>query len=360
MSRIKVLVVDDSIFMQRVIKKILDGNENTEVAAVAGDGLEALEILKTNEIDVVTMDIRMPRMDGLEALKSIMKTKPVPVIIISSYTRKGTEDTIYYLESGAVDFITKPSISCTNDLMRFERELRQKIRIASTARLIGPIQDSRPVLQLIKKAETDGGAAKYVIAIGCSTGGPKALQQVLQVMPRGLEGAVLVVQHMPPGFTRSLAERLDSYCQLSVKEAQHNEVIRAGHCYIAPGGYHMRMLTNERDGLPIITLDRGRPVSGHRPSVDVLFESLCDVKSKKVIAVVLTGMGSDGSRGILKLKQQRECLAIAQDQDTSVVFGMPGSAIRTGVIDKVSALDSIGREILKSLEVSESGCKPVS
>ncbi|HZX46195.1 MAG TPA: chemotaxis response regulator protein-glutamate methylesterase [Clostridia bacterium] len=350
MNRIKVLVVDDSVFMQRVIKRALEKNEKTEVAAVAGDGLQALEILKKRDIDVVTMDIRMPRMDGFEALKAIMDTKPVPVIMISSYTKKGVEDTIRYLETGAVDFITKPSPSRVNDLERFERELNLKIAIASTARLIGLMPVKRPVIQLPGREIAHDRVLRHVIAIGCSTGGPKALQQVLQVIPGSIDCAVLVVQHMPPGFTGSLAERLEAICQLKVKEAQHNETVRAGYCYIAPGDYHMRVSKGSEEGIKI-TLDKGNAVSGHRPSVDALFESLGDIEAEKVVAVILTGMGSDGSRGIVKLKQKRDCIAIAQDRDTSIVFGMPGSAIKTGFVDKVTALGDIGEEILKSLEV---------
>jgi len=351
MNRIKVLVVDDSVFMQRVIKKVLEKNEKTEVAAVAGDGLQALEILKKREIDVVTMDIRMPRMDGFEALKAIMDTKPVPVIMISSYTKKGAEDTIRYLETGAVDFITKPSLNRANDLQRFERELNIKIAVAATARLIGPLPEKRPAIQLPPGTTiTHERVLRHVIAIGCSTGGPKALQQVLQVIPGSIEGAVLVVQHMPPGFTRSLAERLDAVCQLKVKEAQHYETVRAGYCYIAPGDYHMRVFADREEGIRI-ALDKGDIISGHRPSVDALFESVSDIEAEKVVAVILTGMGSDGSRGIVKLKQKRDCVTIAQDRDTSIVFGMPGSAIKTGFVDKVTALGDIGEEILKSLEV---------
>ena len=350
MNRVKVLVVDDSVFMQRVIKTVLEKNERTEIAAVAGDGLQALEILKKNEIDVVIMDIRMPRMDGFEALKAIMDTKPVPVIMISSYTKKGAEDTIRYLETGAVDFITKPSLNRANDLDRFERELNLKIAVASTARLIGSMPVKRPVIQLPGSAIAHDRVLRHIIAIGCSTGGPKALQQVLQVIPDSIDGAVLVVQHMPPGFTRSLAERLDTVCQLKVKEAQHCETVRAGYCYIAPGDYHMRVSAGSEEGIKI-NLDKGDTVSGHRPSVDVLFEAISDIEAEKVVAVILTGMGSDGSMGIVKLKQKRDCIAIAQDQDTSIVFGMPGNAIKTGFIDKVTALDDIGEEILKSLEV---------
>ena len=350
MNRVKVLVVDDSVFMQRVIRKALEKNEKIEVAAVAGDGLQALEILKKREIDVVTMDIQMPRMDGFEALKAIMDIKPVPVIMISSYTKKSAEDTIRYLEAGAVDFITKASHNRANDLERFERELNLKIAVVSTARLTGTMPAKKPVIQRPGSAVTNERVLRHVIAIGCSTGGPKALQQVLQVIPGSIDGAVLVVQHMPPGFTRSLAERLDASCQLKVKEAQHCERVRAGYCYIAPGDYHMRVSEDSEEGIKI-TLDKGDPVSGHRPSVDALLESISDIETEKVVAVILTGMGSDGSRGIVKLKQKKDCITIAQDRDTSVVFGMPGSAIKTGLIDKVTALDDIGEEILKSLEV---------
>ncbi len=192
---------------------------------------------------------------------------------------------------------------------------------------------------------------KYIVAIGSSTGGPKALQQVLPIIPGNIAGAVMVVQHMPPGFTKSFAERLDSLCQLKVKEAQHGEKIRAGYCYIAPGGYHMRVCNDNVNGKTMIKLGSGAAVSGHKPSVDVLFESLSDIHVFKTVAVIMTGMGNDGSAGLAKLKRLRGSHAIAQDRESSIVFGMPSVAIKKGLIDKVANLNSIGGEILKSLEV---------
>lgn len=348
---IKVLVVDDSAFIRQLIKRILENNKSIVVAATAGDGIEALEILETKRIDVVVMDIHMPRMDGLETLKAIMAKKPLPVIMISSHTKKGAFETIRFLETGAIDFVTKPTADRDNDLGRFERELKLKIIVASTAKLSGLLYTRKPAAAVTGGTEYDRGKVRQVVAIGCSTGGPKALQRVLPVIPRSIAGAVLVVQHMPSGFTKSLAERLDAICQVRVKEAQHRETIKPGYCYIAPGDYHMRMVQGEKYGEYQIALDRSDAVSGHRPSVDVLFGSLCEIQIEKTVAVILTGMGSDGSRGINKLKQRGGCFTIAQDQDTSVVFGMPGSAIKMGAIDKVAALDDIGEVILKSLEV---------
>jgi two-component system chemotaxis response regulator CheB len=350
-DKIKVLVVDDSAFMQRVINSILKDNERIEIAAVAGDGAEALEILKQKRIDVVTMDVEMPGMNGLEALKAIIETRPTPVIMISSHTKRGAVETIQSLDIGAVDFITKPSTGLENDLARFGREIKQKIAVASTARLIGRRPGRRPVLNVPKPEGIYGTSVRYMIAIGSSTGGPKALQRVLPVIPGSIAGAVMVVQHMPAGFTKSLAERLDTFCQLKVREAKDRELVKSGHCYIAPGGCHMRVNRGAREREYVIRLDEGPVVSGHRPSVDVLFESLSRVQIEKMVAVIMTGMGSDGSAGLAKLKEFRGCPAIAQNEESSIVFGMPGTAIKNGLIDKVADLDSIGEEILKSLEV---------
>lgn len=193
--------------------------------------------------------------------------------------------------------------------------------------------------------------ANSIVAIGASTGGPRALQKVIPVIPAGFKGAVLVVQHMPSGFTKSLAERLDLISSLRVKEAEDDETVKPGHCYIAQGDLHMRVNQSIVGGKYVIKLDRGCPVRGHRPSVDVLFESLSNVEVDRAVAVILTGMGSDGARGIAKLKKERGWKTIAQDEKTSVVFGMPDSAIKLGAIDKIADLGNIGKEIVKSLEV---------
>jgi len=352
LHKIRVMIVDDSAFMRQLIDRILAKHEAVEVVARAGNGMEALEKIKQNKVDVITMDVEMPGMNGLEALKQIMSTKPTPIVMISSFTKNGAMETIEALNVGAVDFITKPSNILDLGTRQFETELIEKITVAYKARL----KSCTPYRQSNERVYGDAGIGsspiRSLIAVGASTGGPRALQEVVPVIPGCLEGAVLIVQHMPPEFTKSLAERLDTLSQIRVKEAENGEIIKSGYCYIAPGGLHMRVIQGKRDREYLIKLDRGEPVSGHRPSVNVLFESLSMVDIEKAVAVIMTGMGSDGARGIEKLKQERGWMTIAQDEDTSVVFGMPGSAIKLGAIDKITALCNIGKEILKSLEVS--------
>ncbi len=350
MQQINVMIVDDSAFVRKVMEEILTTRENIKVVAKARNGVEALEKLKRHKIDVITMDVEMPEMNGLEALEAIMHQCPTPVVMVSNYTRRGTEETLRALEIGAVDFVAKPTDFANTNLDELKEKVIEKVRIAAVARLQRRNTDkgsSRPV-------SGKGGAAPKIgkiVAIGASTGGPKALQEVLAGLPDNLDAAILVVQHMPHEFTRSFAERLDSICQLEIKEAEDGEIIRTGCGYIAPGGFHMRAVRSQVDNNCIIKLGKDQAVSGHRPSVDVLFESLSNLGAGKIAAVIMTGMGSDGAKGMKMIKEKVKCFTLAQDEETSIVFGMPRSAIKLGIVDKVVPLKSIAGEITRYLEV---------
>lgn len=347
-NAIKVLIVDDSAFMRKVLTDILESDDSICVVGTAVDGKDALEKIRQLDPDVVTLDVDMPVMDGINCLKEIMQKNPKPVIMLGSGTEYGAEMTIRALDEGAVDFVAKPKniFDIRNDIKK--NEIIEKIIIAKNIKLKS-IQkkviddDKRMVAKNAKPV-------KNIIAIGCSTGGPKALQSVIPYLPRDMSIAVLVVQHMPPGFTKSLAERLDSKSNLLVKEATHMEKVLEGYAYIAPGDSHMKVQA-AANGDIIINLDKSPPVGGHRPSVDVMMTSLSETGLKNIIGVILTGMGADGSIGIKKLKEVNESFIIAQDEETSVVYGMPKMAVQTGAVDKIVSLEKIPGEIIQYLGV---------
>lgn len=344
----KVLIVDDSAFMRKVLSDIIDSEESLIVIGTATDGRDALQKIESLNPDVVTLDVEMPVMDGINCLREIMKRTPKPVIMLSSGTEHGAELTIRALDEGAVDFIAKPKniFDIKND--KKKREIVEKISIAVNINF-------SDIKNKLSKGDSDllihnNKVLKNIIAIGASTGGPKALQSVIPYLPGNMQAAVLIVQHMPPGFTNSLAERLDSKSGLVVKEASHKEKILAGHVYIAPGDSHM-LIETAANGDILIKLDKSPPVGGHRPSVDVMMNSLSDTGLKNIVGVILTGMGGDGSIGIKKLKEVNKSYIIAQDERTSVVYGMPKMAVQTGVVDKVVSLDKISDEIIQFLGV---------
>jgi len=345
---IKVLIVDDSAFMRKVLSDMIESEESLTVVGTAVDGQDALQKIQNLDPDVITLDIEMPVMDGISCLREIMRRFPKPVVMLSSLTDHGADLTIKALDEGAVDFVAKPKnifdIKCDTK----KNEIIEKIIIASKVKfnkLKRKLNDKGD-----EPTNSSNKALKHIIAIGTSTGGPKALQSVIPLLPGDIPAAVLIVQHMPPGFTNSLAERLDSKSQLVVKEALHKEKILTGHAYIAPGDSHM-MFEAASNGDIYINLDKSPPVGGHRPSVDVMMNSLSDTGFKNIIGVIMTGMGADGSIGVKKLKEVNKSYIIAQDEETSVVFGMPKMAIQTGAVDKVVPLDKISQEIIQYLGV---------
>lgn len=357
-KKIKVLVVDDSAFMRRIISDILNSNDKIEVLDTARNGSEAISKAIKLKPDVVTLDIEMPVMNGLDALPQIIKVVPTAkVIMFSSTTRRGTDETIKALELGAVDFITKPSGTIVN--IKIE-DIRDEIinTVIQVAYLTKKNNNSAEVKKLIYKSSNlertfnnmiDSKRTKYIVAIGTSTGGPRALQDVIPYMPEDIPATFLIVQHMPPGFTKSLAVRLNNLSKITVKEAENGDILKPGTAYIAPGDYHMVI---NRTGLDeyIISLNSDPTVSGHRPSVNVMMESIAKIENKNLIAVMMTGMGSDGSEGMKKIKMAGG-KTIAQDEESCVVYGMPKAVVNAGIVDSIVPLDRIAAEIIKYMGV---------
>lgn len=349
MQPYKVLVVDDSAFMRKIIADIISEDAAFKVVDTAKNGMEALEKTRLLKPDVVTMDVEMPVMSGLEALRRMMDNHPVPVIMLSSLTREGSMETLRALEWGAVDFVPKPSGSISLDLHDVKQLLLEKLHAAVQAnvrRPAGAEPEPKPEQASEKKADKKPPAAKqllsrpepaaegsqqpvpapweHLVAIGTSTGGPRALQLVLTRLPAQFKAPVLVVQHMPPKFTNSLARRLDSLCEIRVVEAEDGMRLEPGTAYIAPGGFHMTVV--RQTDFRIRLLDDA-PRKGHRPSVDVLFESLLPFRELKRHIVLMTGMGSDGAMGMKALRDAGAVTTIAEAESTCVVYGMPRRAV---------------------------------
>lgn len=368
MESIRVLVVDDSALMRRIITDILQSDPGIQVVATARNGKHALEVLAQQQADVVTLDIEMPLMDGLQTLPKILQLHKLPVIMLSSLTMAGAEHTIRALELGAFDFIAKPSGSISLDLAKVSDELITKVKAAGQyrkniqsgfkfsalftkpKRMIEswrnagntPPPDSSSHKTVVRAA----GSIKHLVAIGTSTGGPRALQTVLSGLPGDLQAAVVVVQHMPPGFTKSLANRLDQLCAVRVHEAEHGQVLEAGHVYLAPGDYHMEVA--ETGGQLSIRLDQSPPVGGHRPAVNNLFRSVAALRGIHLQAVILTGMGSDGAEG-LRLIKLAGGQTISEAKETCVVYGMPKAAFETGAVDAVVPLPQVAAQMMRFL-----------
>lgn len=359
---IKVLVVDDSAFMRKVITDILNSDEKIEVIGTAVNGEEAISKMLSLKPDIITLDVEMPVMDGLICLQNIKKLSDTPVLMLSSLTHAGAETTILALEYGAIDFITKPQNIFDMTSAEKKAELICKIKV-----IYGlchkdkdglKIKDPIKINSIKEKEESalksgcktpPSSGIKKIVAIGISTGGPKSLREVIPYLPADLPAAVLLVQHMLPGFTKSLAERLDSISKIEVKEARDNEVIKEGCVYLSPGDCHMKVKFNGDNKLTVKLSDEP-PVGGHRPSVDVMMESLSETGLSDIIAVIMTGMGGDGSKGIKKIKRVNKGFVIAQDEKSSIVFGMPKVAIETGTVDLVVPLNEIAKEIIRIVE----------
>ncbi len=346
---IKVLIVEDSSFMRRLLKEIFEENRNIQVVGEASNGKEALDFIKNNTVDVITLDIEMPVMDGIEFLKKA-KLKDTAVLMLSSLTKDGAKITLDALELGAVDFVEKPENFFSINTKEKSAEIIAKIVAADSVKhKVSRKNYVRPTFTKVeKKKVSKQEAAKNLIVIGSSTGGPRALQEIIPKLSADIDAGIVVVQHMPKGFTKSLADRLDRISELKVKEASDLDDIYNGHCYIAKGDYHMELVKVPGNKMRI-KLNQ-EPLDGRlRPSVDKMLYTLEKIPNKTLI-VILTGMGKDGTKGIQKLKSKKNLKVYSEDESTCVVYGMPKSVEESGLSDKVIKLSEISKEIENYLE----------
>ncbi len=346
-SKPSVLVVDDSALMRRVIAELVTESEEFTVVGVARNGREAIARVQALNPDLVTLDIEMPEMDGLQALAQIMRDAPRPVVMLSgAETMDGRDAALRALELGAVDFVRKPSGPISLDLAVVGERLRGALRAAAQANLRGlqtPVRS--PGAPRRGPGRPAASRPTRAVAIAASTGGPRALTQVLPGLPAALDAAVFVVQHMPAGFTRSLAQRLDAMGPLPVHEAEAGQVVRSGHVYVAPGGKHMRVAD---DAQPVIVLDETPPVWGVRPAADPLFRSVAAVFGDRCVGVVLTGMGRDGADGLRAIRDAGG-RRVVQDRDSSIIYGMPHAALEAAGADRVAPLASVAAAVVALL-----------
>lgn len=348
-QKIRVLIVDDSASVRQILTSILNDDPNIEVMAAASDPFVAAKRLQEELPDVIILDIEMPRMDGMTFLRKIMAQRPIPVIICSTLTEQGSELMFEAFEAGAVDILPKPRVDTRQALLESSERLRDAVKSAARAR-VRPRAARKPIE---RKLTADAiipppvqsrvrPTTERIVCIGASTGGTESLRDVLEALPSDCPG-ILIVQHMPQGFTAAFARRLDGICQIVVKEAEDGELVLPGHAYIAPGSRHMLL---QRRGLRYhISIKDGPPVSRHRPSADVLFRSAAQYAGANVLGVIMTGMGDDGAKGLLEMRKLGATTR-AQDEESCVVFGMPKEAIACGAVEKVVPLSQISREIM--------------
>ena len=346
MEKIKVLIVDDSALIRSVMTEIIKSQPDMEVVGVAPDPLVARELIKQTNPDVLTLDVEMPRMDGLDFLEKLMRLRPMPVIMVSSLTEYGSEITLRALELGALDYITKPKIAIKSGMLDYADLLADKIRTAYSAKsniaYHAKLAKQKYPSQVLPVVGNRFLSSEKLIIIGASTGGTEAIKELLIQMPSDCPG-ILITQHMPEGFTTSFAQRLDRLCKINVVESSGGERILPGHAYLAPGHSHMRLA---KSGANYITeLDQAPPVNRHRPSVDVLFKSAAQFAGKNAIGIILTGMGKDGAVGLLEMKNAG-AQNFAQDESSCVVFGMPKEAIAIGAVHEVAPLSQLAGLVL--------------
>lgn len=371
MAKIRVVVVDDSALVRSMLTEIINRQPDMECIGAAADPLVAREMIRNLNPDVITLDVEMPRMDGIDFLSKLMRLRPMPVVMVSTLTERGAEVTLKALELGAIDFVAKPKIGVADGLKQLANEITDKVRIAAKARIHrSPTPANAPAAPAATSTRSSHGAAggaapspaasatgpaslgrlstEKLVFIGASTGGTEATKEVLLALPADAP-AVVITQHMPPGFTKSYAARLDSLCRIRVKEATDGERVLPGHAYIAPGGMHLSV---ERSGANYIArLQDGDPVNRHKPSVEVLFKSAARVVGRNAIGIMLTGMGADGAKAMREMKDAG-AYCVAQDEASCVVFGMPREAIAAGAVDQVLPLKEVGPHLMEYLRTT--------
>ncbi|CAH0351722.1 chemotaxis response regulator protein-glutamate methylesterase [Aquabacterium sp. CECT 9606] len=360
MPKTRVVVVDDSALVRSLLTEIINRQPDMECIGAAADPLVAREMIRNLNPDVITLDVEMPRMDGIDFLAKLMRLRPMPVVMVSTLTERGAEVTLKALELGAIDFVAKPKIGVADGLRQLQDDITDKIRIASKARINrlhapaaggapgtaqahDPKAVARPVSASLGRLSTE-----KIIFIGASTGGTEATKEVLITLPAD-SPAVVITQHMPPGFTRNYAARLDGLCKISVKEAVDGERILPGHAYIAPGGMHLSV---ERSGANYLArVQDGDPVNRHKPSVEVLFKSAARVVGPNAVGIMLTGMGADGATAMREMRDAG-AYCVAQDEASCVVFGMPREAIAAGAVQEVLPLNKITGHLMDHLRAT--------
>jgi len=347
--KVRALIVDDSALVRQILSSILAEDPEIEVMAAVQDPFAAARRMQDELPDVIILDIEMPRMDGMTFLRKIMAQRPLPVIICSTFTEQGSDMMFEAFEAGAVDILPKPRVDTRQALLESSAKLREAVKLAARAR----VRAHGPRSSVEKKLTADAiipppvesrvrPTTERIVCIGVSTGGTESLRDVLEVLPRACPG-ILIVQHMPQGFTAAFARRLDGLCDIAVKEAEDGEPVQSGTAYIAPGSRHMLL---QRNGLRYhIAIKDGPPVSRHRPSADVLFRSAAQYAGRNALGIIMTGMGDDGARGLLEMRKLGAATR-AQDEESCVVFGMPKEAIACGAVEKVVPLSRIAKEIM--------------
>ncbi|BDT71093.1 protein-glutamate methylesterase/protein-glutamine glutaminase [Comamonadaceae bacterium OS-4] len=357
MKKIRVLVVDDSALVRSLLTEILNKQADIECVGAANDPLIAREMIRELDPDVITLDVEMPKMDGLEFLSRLMRLRPMPVVMISTLTERGAEVTMRALELGAIDFVAKPRIGLVDGIRELSASIVEKVRIASKAKIRRYTElgtgDGPPARNLVASSNASVGLVGHVsteklVCIGASTGGTEAIKEVLMRMPSNAPG-IVITQHMPPGFTASFAARLNSLCQIVVQEAVNGQRILPGHAYIAPGGKQFRV---DRSGANYVCIvEEGEPVNRHKPSVEVLFLSVAKAAGRNAIGLMLTGMGGDGAKAMKTMKDSGS-YNFVQDEASCVVFGMPREAIQAGAADEVLPLADMADAVLARLKSS--------
>ena len=347
--KIKVLVVDDSALIRSIMKEIINGQADMEFVGAAPDPYVARDLIKQLNPDVLTLDVEMPKMDGLDFLEKLMRLRPMPVLMVSSLTERGSEITLRALELGAVDFVTKPKLGIQNGMLEFCDMIAEKIRVVASAKIkrrkVSADNSSPTTKHTQFPLHNPSLSNENLIAIGASTGGTEAIRNFLTRMPPDCP-AILIAQHMPEGFTRSFARRLLSLCDISVKEAEDGERITPGVAYIAPGNCHL--LLRRFGGHYVAKLDQSPPVNCHQPSVDLLFRSVATHAGRNATGIIMTGMGKDGALGMLEMKQAG-AFNFAQDEASCTIYGMPKEAIAVGAVHEIAPLDELPSRVLNHL-----------